>query len=129
MIDGAYRRLSGAKTASPADEATLAKVVAAQPEAVLEILDASLAPGTADQTRAAGLLSSHFGTTAHRMEQPVGGRATALGRIGYLRFRVKLEPSAWAEGQPGSGSGGLFLQQDVNRRFVEAIEALGRDYY
>ena len=101
VIDGAYRRLSGAKTASPADEATLAKVVAAQPEAVLEILDASLAPGTADQTRAAGLLSSHFGTTAHRMEQPAGGRATALGRIGYLRFRVKLELPRGLKASPG----------------------------
>lgn len=90
-IEGAYRRVTEAKAAAAADEARLAELVAVQPEAVLEILDASLAPGTADQTRAAGLVSSHFGVSAHRIEQPEGGRATALGRIGWMRFRVRLD--------------------------------------
>ncbi len=90
-LEAVYARLTGAKTASVADEEALAELVSGQPEGVLEILDASLAPGTADQTRAAGLVASHFETTAHRIEQPEGGRATGLGRIGWMRFRVKLE--------------------------------------
>lgn len=97
-MEAAYGRVTGAKTASAADEEALAKLVSAQPEGVLEILDASLAPGTADQTRAAGLVASHLGTTAHRMEQSEGERATGLGRIGWIRFRVKLEI------RPGAGA-------------------------
>ncbi len=97
-MEAEYGRVIGAKTASAADEEALAKLVSAQPEGVLEILDASLAPGTADQTRAAGLVASHFGTTAHRMEQPEGGSATGLGRIGWIRFRMKLEI------RPGAGA-------------------------
>ncbi len=90
-IEAVYREVTGSGAPAAGAEARLAELVAAQPEGVLEILDASLAPGTADQTRAAGLVSSHFGSAAHRIEQPEGGRATALGRVGWIRFRVKLE--------------------------------------
>lgn len=91
-----YQRLTGggragAQGGSPHDEEVLAGLASGQPGGVLEILDAGLTPGTADQTRAAGLVASHFGTTAHRLEQPEAGRATALGRIGWMRFRVRLE--------------------------------------
>ncbi len=90
-LEAVYRRVAGTATPAAAEEARLAELVTSQPEGVLEILDASLAPGTADQTRAAGLVSSHYGTAAHRIEQPAGGRATALGCIGWMQFRVKLE--------------------------------------
>ena len=90
-MEGVYRRVTGAKSASSADESALADAVGAAPEGVFEILDASLVPGTADQTRAAALVAVHFGTTAHRLEQPETGRGTALGRIGWMRFRVRLE--------------------------------------
>ena len=90
-LQAAYGRVTGVPATSEGDEEALARLASAQPGGVLEILDASLAPGTSDQTPAAGLLSSHFGTTAHRIEQPVGGRATALGRIGWMRFRVQLD--------------------------------------
>ncbi len=90
-IEGVYRRVTATKTPAAGDEAALAELVASQPEGVFEILDASLVPGTADPTRAAALVATHFGTTAHRTEPPEGGRATALGRIGWVRFRVKLD--------------------------------------
>lgn len=90
-LQAAYGRVIGRPAPSQKDEASLARLASAQPGGVLAILDASLAPGTADQTPAAGLLSSHFGTTAHRIEQPAGGQATALGRIAWMRFRVRLD--------------------------------------
>ena len=88
-LEGIYRGLAG--RASPEEEARLAELASRQPEGVFEILDANLSPGTGDQTRAAGLVASHFGTTAHRIEPAEGGRATALGRIFWIRFRVRLE--------------------------------------
>ena len=99
-LEVAYRRVLDPKTAS-AGEAELAELVGRQPEGVLEILDASLSPGTADPTRAAALVSSHFETTAHRLEQPEGGTATALGKIGRVRFRVRLELAPGSRAAPG----------------------------
>lgn len=69
----------------------LAELASRQPEGVLKILDARLVPGTADQTRAAGLVAGHFAATAHELEQPVGGRSTPLGQVTWMRFRVLLE--------------------------------------
>lgn len=90
-IEQIYRRVTAGKRASATDEAALASFTAAQPEGLFEILDASLVPGTADQTPAAGLVASHFLTTAHRTEEPEGARATPLGRILWMRFRVRLQ--------------------------------------
>ncbi|GAC1359992.1 MAG: hypothetical protein NVSMB3_07790 [Acidobacteriaceae bacterium] len=90
-MEAAYRRVTATPRAPAADEEALAGLVSRQPEGELAILDASLTPGTADQTRAAGLVATHFGTTAHRIEQPADGRATAAGRIGWMRFRVRLD--------------------------------------
>ncbi len=100
-MEAAYQRVTGSSHASAGDEAALADLAGKAPEGVLEIVDASLAPGTSDQTAAAGLLASHFGTTAHRIEPPEGGRATALGRIGWIRFRVKLDLRGSVRVPPG----------------------------
>ena len=101
-IERVYREVVATKSPTAAEEARLGEVVSDQPEAVLEILDASLTPGTADATRAAALISTHFGTTAHRTEMPEAGRATALGRIGWVRFRVKLELGQGTRAAPGT---------------------------
>lgn len=69
----------------------LAELASRQPGGVLEILDAHLVPGTADQTPAAGLVAGRFAATAHELEQPAGGRPTPLGALTWMRFRVSLE--------------------------------------
>ena len=96
-----YGRIVAATGGQPGDEAALARMAAKQPGGSVEILDASLAPGTADATRAAALVASHFGTTAHRVEAPPGGKATPLGSIGWIRVRVKLELRGGARPTPG----------------------------
>jgi hypothetical protein len=69
----------------------LAKLVSGAPEGTVEILDARLVPGTADQARAAATVASHFSTTAHTLEQPADKRGSALGRLTWLRFRISVE--------------------------------------
>ncbi|WP_263365981.1 hypothetical protein [Edaphobacter bradus] len=94
----AYRQLLKAHeayrstpTPTAASQQELAGVVSRMPEGTLEILDARLVPGTADQSRAASAVALHFETTAHHLDQPAGGRATPLGRINWVRFRIRLE--------------------------------------
>ena len=94
--EAAYAKLRGLRQGmergSAGDAAALAELASRQPEGTMEILDAHLVPGTADQTRAAGAVAVHFGTTAHALEQPAGnGRATPLGEVTWMRFRVELE--------------------------------------
>lgn len=57
----------------------------------LRILDASLVPGTADQSAAAATVASHWRTTPHTLVQPTAGsQATALGSLQSLRVQVTL---------------------------------------
>lgn len=90
----------------------LAELASRQPGGVLEILDAHLVPGTADQTRAASLVAGHFSATAHELEQPPGGRPTPLGAVTWFRFRVSLElppgarPAAGRKVERGKACGG-----------------------
>lgn len=82
----------GSKGAGSATvQQTLAGLVSRAPEGTLTILDANLVPGTADQAAAAAAVASHFGTTAHTLEQPAGGKATALGKLTGMRFRIAIE--------------------------------------
>jgi hypothetical protein len=104
----AYRRLLKAyqvyratQPASASAQAELVKLVSQMPEATLEIVDARLVPGTADQTRAAAAVASHFLTTAHSLDQPADGRATALGRLNWVRFRVSLDLLPGFRAAPG----------------------------
>jgi hypothetical protein len=104
----AYRRLLKAyqvyratQPASAAAQAELVKLVNQMPEATLEIVDARLVPGTADQTSAAAAVASHFLTTAHSLDQPADGRATALGRLNWVRFRVSLDLLPGFRTEPG----------------------------
>jgi hypothetical protein len=76
---------------SAAPQDGLAQLVSRTPEGTVQILDAHLVPGTADQARTAAMVASHFSTTAHSLEQPADGRGSALGRLTWLRFRITLE--------------------------------------
>lgn len=93
-----YQRLQRAfeafrQTGSPSTEAQteLAKVVSEMQEGELQIVDARLVPGTADQNPAAAAVASHFLTTAHTLDQPADGRATQLGRLDWVRFHIRVE--------------------------------------
>lgn len=61
----------------------------AQPEGVLEIEDARLAPGTADQVRTAAAVSSRFPETPHTLDG--SAPPSLLGRLEDVRFRVSLD--------------------------------------
>ncbi len=87
-VYGEYRRSSAP---SGDVKGRLAELVSRALQGRLEILDASLIPGTADQARAAAMVASHFSTTAHRIEQPEDGRVTPLGKVTWMRFRIGLE--------------------------------------
>ena len=60
-----------------------------QPEGVLEIEDARLAPGAADQVRTAAAVSSRFTQTPHTLDG--SGPPSMLGRLEEVRFRVLLD--------------------------------------
>jgi hypothetical protein len=75
----------------PQVEAELAEQVAHAPEGELEILDSRLIAGRADQGGMANSVVSHFTTTAHTLEQPDGKESLELGRVLWVRFRVRLD--------------------------------------
>jgi hypothetical protein len=72
-------------------ESELAGLVSRAPEGEFEILDAHLVQGTADQARAAAMVASHLNHSGHQVDQPADGRATSLGRINWLSFRIRLD--------------------------------------
>ena len=76
---------------APAEMGVLAQLASRQPEGTLEILDARLVPGIADQTPAAATVATHFLTTAHQIDLPPGQPPSARGRVTALRFRVTLD--------------------------------------
>jgi hypothetical protein len=96
---------AGEKAMLPQVESRLATLVSLMPEAELTILDAHLVPGTVDQSKAAALVASHLNRSAHQVDQPVNGKATPLGHLDWLRFRIRLdlpkgfrpEPSLYVE--------------------------------
>jgi hypothetical protein len=96
----AYRRYVGpgphafgqaASGASPASEQELARRIAEAASGTLQIFDAGLIGGTADQWKTAATVASHFSTTAHVEEQPSSGAPTPLGKITWMKFRITLE--------------------------------------
>jgi hypothetical protein len=94
----AYQRLRGPSPhafgqpfqGSAAAEQELAAAIGGASDGMLQILDARLEAGTADQSRAAAAVAVHFDSTGHVSEQPVNGRATGLGKILWMRFRIEL---------------------------------------
>ena len=76
-----------------------AQLTEEQPQAKLEILDAVLVPGTADQWRMAAAVASHFLSTPHEVEQ--NARPTKLGDLRELKFRMQLELPEGVVAGPG----------------------------
>ena len=92
-----YRR---SDTPSVQVQGELANLVSRASEGTLQILDAHLVPGTANQAKTAAMVASHFDTTAHSLEQPADGRATGLGKLTWMRFRVSMNlPEGFHSGQ------------------------------
>jgi hypothetical protein len=93
---GTFQRMLGMydefeRGSSGAAEAELAALASKALEGTMQILDAHFVPGTADQSKMAATVAAHLNRTAHTVEQPGDGRATALGRVTWMRFRVSLE--------------------------------------
>lgn len=90
-----YQRLAKAGPGAAADmrlaEARLATLVSRAPEGELTIVDAHLVQGTGDQARSAALVASHPNSSARQIDQPADGVATPLGRLNWLRFRIRLD--------------------------------------
>lgn len=100
-LDEGYRKVFPAGSgrgaggvALPVDRAAETRLfgeVARTPEGTLTVLDARLAAGTADQAPQAASVAQHFASTAHRLEADPAGRATPLGKLLWIRFRIALE--------------------------------------
>lgn len=86
---------------SAALQGRLAAEAASLPEGEFQILDARLQPGTANQWQGAAAVASHFSKTAHTVEQPADGTATALGKLISVSFRVSFELPAGFRAAPG----------------------------
>jgi hypothetical protein len=85
-----YERYMRVSPPTLESENELARMVSEEPEGTLEILDARLIPGTANQAGTAALVASHFSTTAHTVEEPQDGKGSPLGKLTWVRFRIGL---------------------------------------
>jgi len=87
------KRLEGLYAGVLANNATAssraAELVSGQPEGELQILNAVIVPGTANQWQMAAAVALHFENTPHEVEQ--GAQPSPLGKLEELQFRVKLE--------------------------------------
>ncbi len=90
-IRSVYDRYSRATPPGAAVEAELGTLVSKAAEGTLQILDAKLIPGTANQAQMAAMVASHFSTTVHTIEEPREGGGSVLGKLSWLRFRVSLD--------------------------------------
>lgn len=82
-----YRRVMQGGKLTIAEQARLGQEVSRAAEGTLTILDARVVAGVADQSRLAAPVAQHFEQTAHTL---VAGPASPLGRLLWLRFRVRL---------------------------------------
>jgi hypothetical protein len=67
----------------------VAELATKQPEGELQILNAVMVPGTANQWQQAAAVALHFENTPHEVVQ--GSQPSPLGKLEELQFRVKLE--------------------------------------
>jgi hypothetical protein len=82
-------------------ENELAAVVSKAPEGRLQILDARLVPGSANQAGTAATVATHFSMSAHTVEEPPEGKGTALGKLSWVRFRISLDLAPGFKADPG----------------------------
>jgi hypothetical protein len=85
-LEGLY---AGVMANDAAAGSRAAELSTEQPEGVLQILNAVMVPGTANQWQMAAAVALHFEDTPHEVVQ--GAQPTPLGRLEELEFRVKLE--------------------------------------
>lgn len=90
------------QSAGSAGSSALAAEVARAAEGVFTIVDARLAPGTADQGGAAAAVSANFTSTAHTLVLAPAVEASPLGKLLGLSFRVELELPAGFRAEPGT---------------------------
>ena len=76
----------------PAAGAALFPLLGQACEATLQIMDARIVGGTADQTVVAATVASHFSQTAHTLEP--NAPPSRLGKILWMKFRVRFAKSA-----------------------------------
>jgi hypothetical protein len=90
-LEQAYvKYMSAGATPSDVVQAELAHQIAHTSEGTFTIVDSRLVAGTADQWRMAAAVAEHFTSTAHTLVQEPDGATSPLGRIVWLRFRLKL---------------------------------------
>ncbi len=90
-LNAVYQRFMHAGDTPPAPlQVELSDEVSRAADGKLTILDARLVPGVADQWKMAAAVSSHFAGTAHTLVQPADGKASALGKLLWLRVRIEL---------------------------------------
>ncbi len=86
----AFRSIVASPHPSAEQQQAVVRIAGAAAEGRIEILDARLVPGTGDQSAAAGLVATHFLSTAHTIVAPEANNAGPLGRVEMLRFRAAL---------------------------------------
>ncbi|SEG35939.1 hypothetical protein SAMN05421819_2666 [Bryocella elongata] len=91
--DGDYRKMLELYPRVMSNDAAamseLAKLSTDQPEGEVRILDAMLAPGTADQWRMAAAVASHLESTPHEVAQ--GAASSKLGSLVSAHLRITME--------------------------------------
>jgi hypothetical protein len=90
-LSAAYEALRKTPTPTGTASTELAVIVARAPEGELQIVDAKLVPGTANQAGTAAMVASHFAETPHTIEQPTDGKPSPLGRVTWMRFRLRMD--------------------------------------
>jgi hypothetical protein len=82
--------------ASIAAQQVLLRVPEHSPRGELQILDARIVPGVANQSASSALLAAHLGATPHTTDQLPAGRQSPLGTLEWIRFKAVLRlPSEW----------------------------------
>ena len=98
----AYEAYTRTTPPAPGDEAKLLTLVGGAPgQGIFEILDAHFAPGLANQAKMAAAVASHLETTPHSVEQVASGNGSPLGKVTWLRFRIRLESTENFRPAPG----------------------------
>jgi hypothetical protein len=82
-----YKRVTRGGALTAAEQAGLAQEMTRAAEGTLTILDARLVAGVADQSMLAAPVALHLEQTAHML---VSGHASPLGRLLWMRFRIRL---------------------------------------
>jgi len=85
-LEGLYQGVVGNDAAA---SSRAAEISTEQPEGELQILNAVMVPGTANQWQMAAAVALHFENTPHEVVQ--GVQPSQLGKLEELQFRVKLE--------------------------------------